>query len=118
MRVADRRCVDCNAGLQDDDGVCCVECVEKRKARSKRYLQSEKGKATRARMSREWYWKHRDEVLEGMRDKYLAMKSEAACTKCGEPAVGDHGMCAAHRERHNASCVEYRARRKAAVIAR
>ena len=36
-RRLDRRCIQCNAGLQDDDVVLCVECVEIRAASRQRY---------------------------------------------------------------------------------
>lgn len=43
-RVANRRCVACDAGLQPDDGIRCIECAANHRA----YATSERGLAVRA----------------------------------------------------------------------
>jgi hypothetical protein len=91
---ANRQCVKCGAGLQDDDGVMCVECVEqafntKRRswARVRRYkkLYMRRYRREHAEHNREYHRKLRRRKLE-----------QGQCTDCREPRLPGKRFCAVH----------------------
>lgn len=63
QRVADRKCVWCNAGLQDGDRVLCIECEAKKATAKAVYLASERGKASVRRRARTVYAERREAGL-------------------------------------------------------
>lgn len=93
---AERRCVDCTAGLQDDDGVQCVECRDKRNdahARNgKRYLETAREGLRRR------YAKDPVAAAARMREYKLRRKLAGLCAQCVLPALPDSNLCELHRE--------------------
>ena len=103
-RVARRLCVQCAAGLQDTDGVRCVECSA--------YQRTAPGK-------REREARHRS--TDGYRAKhaadaaalYASAKAALVCADCGAPSIRFRRCqaCRVRRAKYNAS---YRAKARAA----
>jgi hypothetical protein len=97
---AERRCVDCTAGLQDGDGVRCIECAEESRAAHARYaarypsrLRKRNREKYRARYERE-----REEMAARMREWRMARKATGLCMLCIQPALDDSNFCDVHRE--------------------
>lgn len=102
------RCIHCNAGLGDDDGLTCVECTEarsrwsatesgKRSSREaqRRYLQTERGKESNRAKSRRY------------RAKAIA---RGTCLQCSERATRGL-LCEKHGAAHVEQSRAWRARR-------
>jgi len=100
QRKANRLCIDCAAGLQEDDGVRCVECYDKILLASYRYrVRNQKRVNARAR---EWHRKrratHAAEENAKQRARRLAHKIAGLCQLCKNPSLEDNVYCALHRE--------------------
>lgn len=80
-RVAARRCVRCNAGLQELDGVRCVECTERDRATDYKYKASSHGRAQYAVRQRRW---RADARVAGR------------CADCLAPAAPGRRRCEEH----------------------
>lgn len=85
QRVSDRRCVDCAAGLQDEDGVRCVECADRQRESLVRYRQTDKGRTANRR------------ILKKRRD---ARRAAGQCVDCPSPALPGASRCEPHRARN------------------
>lgn len=110
-RKAARRCVDCNAGLQEDDGVSCVECREYRAAHDR----SPKVRQRRNASSNAWAKRNKAKRAEIQRARYWAKKVAGICVCCALPATDDSLWCATHGEIANdRTRRQARARRAAA----
>lgn len=66
-RIASRLCVDCAAGLQDDDGTRCVECAEKNRIAGRRYRATDRAKALDAANKRRLYALNPEKYREASR---------------------------------------------------
>jgi len=64
---AERRCIVCGAGLQDDDGTRCVECAEAQRKASRKYARTERGKETGAVWQRARYRRDPERHCEAAR---------------------------------------------------
>jgi DNA-directed RNA polymerase subunit RPC12/RpoP len=93
-----RKCVDCSAGLQDEDGTRCVECAARALTHQRRYDRSAKGRATtRARMSR----------------LYHARRTRGECVGgCGRAALPGIARCQEHADRQKLARVGYAERKE------
>ena len=111
-RVAARICIDCEAGLQEEDYVLCVECFEARKKSSAKYRATAKAKATRAKWEQAHMTARRAGDATWHKRSRLRKKLKGECTHC-QPATGDTNMCDVHRALHTQADVRYRARKKA-----
>ncbi len=83
-RKAAQVCVECAAGLQEEDGLHCVECNERRTETRKRYR-----KTGGARLERKWQTKTRE-----------TRKAAGLCTQCPRVAVAGRVRCAEHIAYH------------------
>ncbi len=97
-----RRCIDCKAGLQDEDGCRCVECAERDLVRSKRYRDSGRKRvldrarqAARRAADRAAY---NAEMRETRQEKKIA----GICPDCSAPSTDETVRCQKHRDSHNA----------------
>jgi hypothetical protein len=70
-------CCDCGAGLQENDGLRCIEC----EARHRAWARSEKGRSVRARTARM------------IRER---ARREGRCIDCTAPAAPHRIRCEAH----------------------
>lgn len=106
-RKAARRCTDCNAGLQDGDGVTCVECTELKRqwARNNRVRRNALSNAYRKR--------NLPKRAEIARSRYRRAKLLGVCVRCSTKALPDSNFCGPHRERQNARTREQQRRRRA-----
>lgn len=116
QRKADRRCVCCNAGLQDLDGVRCVECHEiaaRARAKSRQrdpdgYRRRDAERTARRRALNPEAWNARQ------RERRLEHKINGLCSDCNEPALEDNVRCQFHRARSIESWHHNAAKRRAA----
>ncbi len=77
-RIAARLCVDCRAGLQPLDGVCCIECAAARTAKHAKY-----------RASPGYLAKHaRHEAI-----RYARRVAVATCLSCPLPSAPGRRRC-------------------------
>ena len=97
-RVAERRCVKCNAGLQPEDGVRCVECVDRAAGIDHRYKHSAKGRATNAVKQRRWR---------------ADAKAAGRCCVCLLPAAPGRVRCDRHLAEQKAAQAAYLDRKEA-----
>jgi hypothetical protein len=108
-------CVDCQAGLQSDDGLRCVECNERDFIRQRKYLRSERGRLkTRAR-ERALYHRDVEASRARRRDGYQDRKVAGVCPRCTSPALPDHTLCERHRKKLNKANRLYRKRKREGV---
>lgn len=89
---AARLCVDCRAGLQDDDGVRCIECAADRSRRSLNYARQH------PEVQRAYLTRARDRVNAYRRDLRTAKKLARICIDCTEPCLDDNLRCRLHRD--------------------
>ena len=102
-RVARRLCVQCAAGLQDTDGVRCVECsAYQRTAPGKREREA------RHRATDHYRAKHAADVAA----QYATAKAAKVCADCGAPSPR-FVRCVSCRRRRSAYNAAYRGRRAA-----
>jgi hypothetical protein len=94
---AARRCVNCTAGLQDDDGVMCVECVEAAKESVRRRWL--KVRSYKKFAQRRWRAANAERARARRKAIWLEKKIAGICVRCKQPALEDSIECAAHRER-------------------
>lgn len=81
-RKQSRRCIDCAAGLQPEDGVRCVECASSHLLRTGKYSKSSRGAATR-----------RTRVKELRRKRNRI----GLCPECGGERDDDRKLCSTCR---------------------
>lgn len=101
QRKAARHCVDCAAGLQETDGLRCLECHETKLRCAKVYRATERA--------------HR---LDANRQaaKYARRRAAGLCVDCGAPAEG-RARCEAHRLAMKLAQQEWLQRREEATRA-
>ncbi len=117
-RKAARRCVTCEAGLQDEDGVRCVECSERHAARSAVWYKSPRGRRARGEARRERYAANRDVIAAAVRERYLANKIAGRCVRCSAPALDDSVRCGPCRDLSRARARETQRRARARRLGR
>lgn len=100
-RKARQVCVDCAAGLQEDDGVRCVECEEADRDRKRLYQRSDEGRAMIKRMRANYA---RENAAKGL------------CARCPRPRTETSILCVECRALLTASTARWRARKKAGVV--
>jgi hypothetical protein len=79
-----QQCVDCAAGLQDDDGLRCVECEDRNRA-AKKVSRNRDGRAV-------------EKAYE--RKTRAARRANGLCSGCSEPAAAGKSRCEKHLELH------------------
>lgn len=106
------RCVSCQAGLQEDDGVHCVECVERRR----RWASSEAGRASTRATARRY-----TQTAAGSAARRVAMARRRAsrraaglCIACCVP-VASGLRCEKCAERHSATVMRSRAKQREVI---
>lgn len=104
---AARRCVDCTAGLQDEDGTLCVECAEARA----RWARSPRGRALRNVSHREYRNRNRDKRRAIAKARYRRHRLAGLCAKCTAPAIPSTAFCLKHEASHRASQLKRAERR-------
>lgn len=104
QRRANRRCVECDAGLQETDNVKCVECVERARVTARRYVAKNRTRIRAANRDRkrERYAKDPAGSARKQREHILRRKVAGLCIECKNPALEDNIRCAFHREKRNA----------------
>lgn len=112
-RKAARLCVDCEAGLQDEDGVRCLECRE----RHARYLKTQAGRAMRAGVDRRFRAQNRAAYNASKRSRYERHKLAGLCVWCTDASTDDSLFCPRHLELNRAKSRERRARHRARLKA-
>jgi hypothetical protein len=95
---AEGRCIDCSAGLQETDGVRCVECHERNADASVQYGQTERGKSKRAQWALRRYYANHEQSKALRRLRYERRKIAGICLDCSFPAVDGAAYCLAHLE--------------------
>lgn len=95
---AERKCIRCAAGLQEADGVECVECADAHRARVLARAKTKAGKRTRAR------------IAKRLRTR---RKREGLCIWCKRPARPGTGKCDRHHETAKLATIAYRDRMEA-----
>jgi hypothetical protein len=106
-RVAFRFCVQCAAGLQDGDGVRCVECAQKQCDDPGKLERDRRHRATPHRKASRVAW---------MSARYVEAVQAGTCADCGEPSKRFR-RCAPCRVRRAAYNANYRGRKAAARAA-
>lgn len=97
-RIAARLCIDCGAGLQDEDTKRCVECRDRNKRDATRWQKSQSGREKTRAWHRQWTAEHRPLVLERRRAGYMEHKTTGVCVRCREPSLEDSVFCGYHRD--------------------
>lgn len=110
-RKAARRCVKCAAGLQEADGVLCVECREANDAYVPPPHVREKILANKRAKAKAHYAANRDAERERIEARRLNRLTRGICGCCPEPALEDSAWCEGCREVMRARAKE-RARRR------
>lgn len=105
QRKKARRCVDCDAGLQERDVVRCVECFALGKERDDRYRKKNPARMT-ARATA-WKRKNRERVNRYEREERARRHEDGLCRYCNTLAIGDTGLCAVHVERNRERAREW-----------
>lgn len=113
LRRDSRRCVRCNAGLQEDDKVYCVECTEKRDAEQQRYRTTDQARLRAATKVRTAYWRDPARARALKRDQRLRKKLAHLCMCCSAMSLEDSLFCAVHREANRRGSAERGRRRRA-----
>jgi hypothetical protein len=108
FRKANRLCADCEAGLQDEDGVCCVECSARRVDWQKRNPDARR--AIHAR----WRQKNSAKRNAYQRERYEQNKVAGICVQCMQPSLEDSIFCEPHRDASRKVSRETQRRRRAA----
>lgn len=101
-RRANRLCLWCGAGLQEEDRSLCVECKEKSVKAVLKYSQSAKGRVARREQSRASRWRNPKHAAELRRQSRERSILSGRCPNCGGTARDDHNMCTACRDKVNA----------------
>ena len=103
-RVAARLCVQCAAGLQDTDGVRCIEC-----AAAQCEDPGKRDRDARHRSTDGYRAKHAADAAA----LYASAKAALVCADCGAPSIRFRRCqaCRVRRAKYNAS---YRAKARAA----
>jgi hypothetical protein len=99
---AERKCTDCVAGLQPEDGVLCVECAEKRNKYRRKYRKTDAGKAAESRYRRG----HLELRARLARENYLRRKVDGECVRCPSKAADDSVFCPPCRDADRADVRE------------
>lgn len=110
---AERRCVDCGAGLEhldaSDSAVRCPECLDTGRKSAATYRSTEQGRKVGAAWQRQRYANNPEAMRQRRRDRYEAKKQSGECQWCSQPARDGSAFCATHEEtaleshrRHNA----------------
>ncbi len=99
-RKLEQRCIDCDAGLQEDDGLRCVECAESATEAKRKYWASGKP------CERTAAWHRAD---------YAQRKAIGVCLHCSKPAAPGGVMCSTHRAEASARSVASKRRRKQGI---
>ena len=113
-RKSARLCVDCAAGLQERDGVRCVECHE-RNADAVRSYYERGGNAVRAAWAKRRYHADPEAARAVRRLLYETRKLAGICQDCTFPAVDGAAYCLAHLEQRRIRARESM-RRKRGVL--
>lgn len=118
FRALNRLCRECAAGLQETDGLRCLECAELHRKVVGRYHRSKKGRETHAAFQLAAYRSDPVAARVARMARYLAKKLSGECHHCGSVALDGSSFCAVHRVRvlkqnrkHN------KRKRRAAVVA-
>ena len=111
-RKLEGRCVDCNAGLGDDDNLTCVECTARMQAwraspagrasarkAQQRYLKTESGRKANAKKTQRY------------RQRAIA---NGLCLQCTAKATRGR-LCERHGAAHAARSKQWRAKQKAST---
>lgn len=97
-RIAARRCIYCNAGLDEDEleQIVCVECCEMRADAQADYEARHPG---RKRVRADHKYVPDAEVNKARREAYALKRGAKKCTQqsCKEAAYGTSRMCKRHR---------------------
>lgn len=104
-----RRCVRCDAGLQETDtpdALYCVECIEARVDEQARYDAKPSTKKKKADQARSRYAKAPATHAKKKRDERNGRKAEGKCYHCTEDALEDSNFCQRHRDENRASSRE------------
>ena len=97
---AARQCVYCAAGLQEGDGITCVECTERKAESRARYEASAKGRAAERRHQRK---------------KLARRMANGQCLSCTRPAGPGRRRCDHHLTYQAAAQAVYLDRREQAA---
>lgn len=106
-------CVSCEAGLQEDDGVHCVECVERRR----RWAASEAGKASARATAHRYTQTAAGSAARraAMARRRAARRAAGQCIACRVP-VADCLRCEKCAAVHSATVMRSRAKRRVAGV--
>ncbi len=117
--IADRRCIECTAGLQDtDEGRRCGECSDRARDRAARYRLSSPGKVRRQKrtVNRLRYQRNREAGAAKMRDFRRAQREKGLCEQCIEPRLPGKRFCAHHDERARAYSRNYQRKKRGDAV--
>lgn len=98
QRRRDRRCIFCNAGLQELDGVLCVECADKNRETSRAYRATEAGKKADRDNRRKRYHADPERFRSRQRERQLEAKCAGKCPVCGDPSGDETVTCDYHAQ--------------------
>lgn len=99
FRAANRLCRECAAGLQDTDGLRCLECAEQHRKVARRYMRSKKGRTAHAALQRRVYQSNPEAARTERMARYMDKKLSGRCHHCHSLALDGSSFCAEHRER-------------------
>lgn len=111
QRKLDGVCVHCRAGLTDEDGIECVECVE----RHDRWLASDAGRESKRASDAKYRASPAGRANCRVRAarRRAKCRADGICLECRAPATRGQ-RCDVHGAAHVARSRAYRARRKEA----
>jgi hypothetical protein len=108
QRKLDGVCVHCQAGLTDEDGIECVECVE----RHDRWRASDAGRASKRASDAKYHSSPAGLASNRTRTRRRAKcRAAGICLECRAPATRGQ-RCDVHGAAHVARSRVYRARRR------
>lgn len=113
-RVAARRCIWCDAGLQDNDGKKCVDCVERQRACRRAYSATEEGNARMRADRRRYYHRNAERLKRETRDRRTEFIALGVCPLCGgTPSTTT--LCESCKARQRIYDARYVAKKKARI---
>lgn len=98
-RKLSQRCVDCAAGLQEDDGLRCVECTARNAISARRYREGN----------------GRNREYESAKSRRLSRRSRGLCVKCDQPS-SSQSMCPKHLALHRVLATNWARRKRAGIL--
>jgi hypothetical protein len=100
--VAEKKCVNCLAGLAGLEGWKyrkCPECLESSRLSNERRRKRPDVKAKALEAQRKWRNENRADFRAYARDYYWQKKLSGVCRMCSLPVDGESNLCATHHER-------------------